>query len=90
MRDVGRRIAELREGAGLTQQQFAERLEMSGQYLRRVEAGEINLSIRSLVKFAQAVRVEVESLFVPPENWRRRGRGRPPKIDSLPRGRDHG
>jgi transcriptional regulator with XRE-family HTH domain len=79
VRDVGRRIAELRQDAGLTQQEFAERLEMSGQYLRRVEAGEVNLSVRSLVKFAQAIRVEVEELFALPRDRKRPGRGRPPK-----------
>ena len=60
---------------------------MSAQYLRRVEAGEVNLSIRSLVKFAHAFKAEVEALFEVPRSRQRRGRGRPAskvKLQRLP------
>lgn len=83
VRDVGRRLAELREDAGLTQQQAAERIGMSSQYLRRVEAGEINLSIRSLVKFAHVFKTDIEALFQVPKSRQRRGRGRPARVRAL-------
>ena len=44
IRDVGRRVAELRVGLGLTQDKFAESLGVSGVYVRRVEIGQENLT----------------------------------------------
>ena len=75
----GRRIAELREDAGLTQQRLAERLGVSPQYLRRVESGGVSLSIKSLVRFADALEVAVVDLFEPPRRPGKRNPGRPPK-----------
>ncbi len=77
--NVGRRVAELREAAGLTQQSFADRMELSPQYLRRVESGGVNLSIKSLVRFADGLGVELFELFEAPRRRGRRNPGRPPK-----------
>ena len=79
VRQVGRRIAEIREQADLTQQQLADRLGISPQYLRRVESGGANLSIISLEKFAKGLGVEVVELFTPPQAMGKRNPGRPPK-----------
>ncbi len=51
LRSVGRRVAELRSG---TQEELAERLGVSIKYLQRIEAGRPNLTIRSLVRIANA------------------------------------
>ncbi len=79
MREIGRRVAELREARGWTQAVLAERLDVSASYVRRIEAGSENLSIRSLVGIAGVLGARVVSLFEPPESLRRRPRGRPPR-----------
>ena len=61
---VGHRIAELRAARGSTQEQFATEANVSLKYLQRVEAGRENLTIRSLVRFANIFRVQIDALFV--------------------------
>ncbi|MGO9837360.1 MAG: helix-turn-helix domain-containing protein [Polyangiaceae bacterium] len=77
-RDVGRRIAELRRGRGLTQEQLSEELRVTLKYLQRCEAGKENLTIASLTKLANRLRVPISSLFAPPASREVR-RGRPPR-----------
>lgn len=76
MRNVGRRVAELRAEHGLTQQELAEAGGFSAKYLQRIEAGEANLTIRSLVRLARLMQVSTRELFEPAKT-RRQGRGRP-------------
>ena len=78
MRHVGRRIAELRVGRGLTQEQLAERAGVTVGYVRTVEGGRGNLTVFSLVRFATLLDVEPGELLVPPASTETR-RGRPPK-----------
>ena len=78
LRDVGRRIAELRVARGWTQDVFAERAEVSVGYIREIEAGHENLSLTSLVKLSTLLGVTVPDLFIPPASRQVR-RGRPPK-----------
>lgn len=81
VRDVGRRIAELRQAAGLTQEAFAEALGTSVQYASRVERGE-NLSLHTLAKIANVLCVQVLDLLEPPAPGARAvKRGRPPKAE---------
>ena len=68
IRDVGRRVAELRAARSLTQAQLAERADVSLKYLQRVEAGGENLTIRSLVKLASLLGVGVRELFDSPRS----------------------
>ncbi len=77
--DLGRRVAELRQGAGQTQQVLADAMGVSPQRLREIEAGTHNPSVRSLVRVAAGLGVEVGALFEPPRSRERRGRGRPPR-----------
>jgi transcriptional regulator with XRE-family HTH domain len=76
IRDVGARIAELRRLRGWTQADLAARVGVSDKYLQRVEAGAENLTLRTLVGFADALGVEVPSMFRLPQALPRR-RGRP-------------
>jgi len=62
----------------MTQQQVADRLEVTLRYVQRVEAGEENLTLRSLAEFANALRVPMEQLFAAPSPRKRRP-GRPGK-----------
>lgn len=77
---LGRRIAELRRGKGLTQEQLAESLEVTPRYVQAIEAGTENLSVRSLCKLADTFAVTVGALFDEPKERTVR-KGRPPKPD---------
>lgn len=78
LRDIGRRIAELRTALGQTQEQFAAELEIAPKYLGRIERGVQNVSIRILVRFADHLGVQLIDLFAPPQSTTVRI-GRPPK-----------
>lgn len=76
--DLGRRVAELRAKRGTTQEELAEVLGVTPRYIQSIEAGRQNLSVRSLVKLADALHARVPDLFKAPS--RRTARvGRPPK-----------
>jgi transcriptional regulator with XRE-family HTH domain len=80
LRSVGRRIAELRRDHGLTQEQLGARLQVSEQYLRRIELGSQNVTLRTLANVANALRVDVAALFEAPRPGSRAVRqGRPRK-----------
>ena len=77
LKDIGRRVAEIRTAYEMTQERFAEEvLGMSLKYLQAVEAGRENMSVASLVKLANLVRVPVADLLSPPTTRVVR-RGRP-------------
>jgi transcriptional regulator with XRE-family HTH domain len=80
-RRVGRRIAELRRHQQLTQAQLAERADVSVRYLQSVELGKENLTLDSMVQFANLLRAPLLELFKPPST-RKVKRGRPPKATS--------
>jgi ribosome-binding protein aMBF1 (putative translation factor) len=74
---VGRRIAELR--GDRTQQELAERLDCDVRDLQRIEAGARNVTIKTLVDIANALRVDPAELFAMPAKRRRRT-GRPRRV----------
>ena len=84
VKNVGRRVAELRAKAGLTQEQQAERLGFTLKYLQRIEGGGENLTVRSLVKIASAFGVPASELFRKPRT-KQAGPGRP-KLKSVAAG----
>lgn len=75
---VGRRIGELREAEGLRQDDLAEKADLSWKYIQQVESGRENLTLKSLVRFANLLRCSIEALFEPPTKPPR-PRGRPRK-----------
>lgn len=75
---VGRRIAELRAEAGLTQADVAKRVDTALSNYQRIEHGLQNLTIRTLVKISGALGVPVSRLFENPST-RKASRGRPSK-----------
>ena len=75
--EVGRRVAELRSMNGITQAVLAEEIGVSIQYIQRIEAGQENLTLKSLAGLANVLEVEVVSLFQTPISLDSR-RGRPP------------
>lgn len=75
---VGRRIAELRSVAGMTQEQLAERLEVSTRYMQSMEGGAENLTLETIAKLAAALRARPIEFFEPTVTRRPRP-GRPKK-----------
>ncbi|WP_437839265.1 helix-turn-helix domain-containing protein [Sorangium sp. So ce1153] len=76
---VGRRIAELRAGAGRTQNEVAEALGTTVSNVQRIEHGLQNVTLRTLTKIANAIGVRVAEFFqepAAPAAPRRRGRPR--------------
>ena len=51
--ETGRRIQKLRREAGLTQEQFAERLNISAVHLAKIETGRRGCSLDILIDFAE-------------------------------------
>lgn len=76
--DVGRRVAELRESRGMTQEQLAERVDRWPRWVQAMEAGDANPTLSRLVELADALGVDVGALFERP-TINRRGPGRPRK-----------
>lgn len=60
---VGQRIAHLRNEFGLTQDQLAEHIEVSGKHIGRIERGESNPSPSTFVKLNQFFKVSMDYLF---------------------------
>ena len=60
---LGQRIAELRRAKKLTQEQFAETIGLSVEFVSLVERGVNAPAVAGLEKFAQALDVEVRDLF---------------------------
>jgi transcriptional regulator with XRE-family HTH domain len=61
---LGRRIAELRRRRNLTQEQLAERVGRSVEFISLVERGINAPSVASLTDYARALKVEVKEFFV--------------------------
>jgi transcriptional regulator with XRE-family HTH domain len=77
LRDIGRRVAELRRARHLTQEELAEGANFAFKYLQRIEAGRENLTVKTLVRLADSFGVTVGQLFRAPRSRVVR-LGRPP------------
>jgi len=60
---LGRRIRELRKGAGLSQQQLSEEIGIESKYLSRIERGGAFPYVETLEATAQALKVDLKDLF---------------------------
>ncbi len=74
--DLGRRVAEIRQKRGWTQQELADELDVTLRYVQAVEGGKQNLSLRSVAAFSVALGVPPIDLLQAPHTVRRRP-GRP-------------
>ncbi len=59
----GKRLKELRKTLGLSQDELAEKTDISSKYLSRIEMGQHFPSINTLVKLANALNVELKDFF---------------------------
>lgn len=60
---IGKRIRELRKKRGYSQEDFAAAAQLGRSYAGRVERGEQNISIQSLIQIALTLEVEVGEIF---------------------------
>ena len=60
---LGTRIAELRKARQLTQEQLAEAVDCSVEFISLVERGVNAPSVSGLERFAKALKVDVRDLF---------------------------
>lgn len=63
-RGFGRFVRRLRKARGLTQEQLAERAELSSDTIRRLETGSFSPSLDTLVKLNTGLRLDFSTLFV--------------------------
>lgn len=63
LRRLGERIKEIRKARGVTQETVAEQIEMSPQYLSRIEGGHQSPSIEMLAKLADTLEVDLWEFF---------------------------
>ena len=62
---IGKKIREMRELKGFSQEDFAAEAELGRTYYGRVERGEQNISIQNLIQIAITLHVEVGELIPP-------------------------
>lgn len=63
VRKVGRRIRELRQKKGWSQEKLAEEANLHRTYIGQVERGEKSIGVRNLVRIARALGLESENLY---------------------------
>lgn len=61
--DLGKRIRELRQQTGLSQEKFALKIGMDRTYFASVEAGKRNIAIININKIADGLGVTLSELF---------------------------
>ena len=61
--ELGKRIKQLRNDIGLSQEKFALNIEMDRTYFASVEAGRRNISICNIKKIADGLGVTLSELF---------------------------
>ncbi len=59
----GKRIKQLRNALGISQEKFALSIEMDRTYYASVESGKRNISIKNIVKIANGLGISLEELF---------------------------
>lgn len=72
LRQIGLRILQRRQDLDLSQRAFGEKLGMQQANVTRIERGLQNLTVRTLVKVAEALGVTVADLIVGTEEPGRR------------------
>lgn len=66
-RRLGERVAELRGLQDLSLTELEEHTGISLSQLSRIENGKLNISMRTALRIADALGVQLHELFIPPE-----------------------
>jgi transcriptional regulator with XRE-family HTH domain len=75
-RTVGRNLRAYREGKSLSQESFADVLEVHRTYMGGIERGERNLTLKSLERIAERLDLDPLALLQPTEPQSRRQQSR--------------
>lgn len=67
--DIGKKIKEIRISLGLTQQQLADKIGISMDYLGNIERGERTPGIKSFVRIADSLDISLDYLLRDKENF---------------------
>ena len=62
-KDLGKRIRELRQQTGLSQEKFALKIGMDRTYFASVETGKRNIAILNIKKIADGLSMKLSELF---------------------------
>lgn len=60
---IGLRIKNLRRAEGLSQEELAEKMGISSKYLSSIERGKENPTLDTLIKLANALKIEPSEIF---------------------------
>lgn len=63
LKRLGSNIANIREQKGMTQYKLAKLLLMEQSNLARIEKGEINTTVKTLLKISDVLEVDITKLF---------------------------
>lgn len=61
--EFGKRIKELREDSGLSQEKFSLKIGMDRTYYASVESGKRNISLKNIEKIANGFDISIAQLF---------------------------
>lgn len=64
LKQFGERVRDLRKAQGLSQEELAEKADLHYTYIGGVERGERNLSLKSIERIANALKMDIRELFV--------------------------
>lgn len=59
----GKRLRELRDERGLSQEKLGEVAKVHRTYVGMIERGEKNITLSNIEKFARALKIEIKDLF---------------------------
>jgi transcriptional regulator with XRE-family HTH domain len=60
---IGKKIREIRQMKGYSQEDFAAQAQLGRTYMGRIERGEQNMSIQTLIQIALILKVEIKELI---------------------------
>jgi len=63
VRSFGLRLRALRQGQDLTLEAAAEQMDIDWKHLQKIEAGQLNITLVTLVRIAKGLHVSLDALF---------------------------
>ncbi len=63
-KDFGRQLRVLRRGREISQEELARVARLDRSFIGRIERGEVNVTLKTMVRMARALRVKLSDLFI--------------------------